>query len=79
MSCLLGIYLNSNKRNKQNNNNKIKNIYKNSRTTQMMRDFILYLQGWGHPWTTTAGGINNCWPCMDCPLSHNENQKRFCY
>ena len=23
----------------------------------MMRDFILYLAGTGHPWSTTAGGI----------------------
>ena len=21
----------------------------------------------GHSWTTTAGGIKNCWPCMNCP------------
>ena len=47
MNCLLGIYLYSNKRNKQNNNNKIKEKYiKNSSTTQMMKDFILYLQGY---------------------------------
>ena len=34
----------------------------------MMRDFVLYLQGMGHPWTIIAGGIKTVGHAWIAPI-----------
>ena len=48
----------------------------NSSTTQMMRDFILYLQGWVTLGLLLLAALKLL-AMHGLPLSHNENQKEL--